>query len=246
MDKKVSKTRVRKALLLLAILGIVGSAIVWNLYVQTNGVPTISRPLYWGSSGQDVKNLQWKLSQWGIYNGLIDGDFGKATWDAVKKFQDNNGLAADGVAGQTTLTKLGLWTGSAGGSRALQSVATTRGVDRRGDVTLLAKAIHAEAGAEPYQGQVAVGAVILNRVESSLFPNTISGVIYQPLAFESVANGIINRPPDAEALKAAQDCLNGYDPTYGALFFWNPSKKVSAWIWSRKIVMKIGQHVFAL
>ncbi|HEX3031713.1 MAG TPA: spore cortex-lytic enzyme [Bacillota bacterium] len=211
--------------------------------------PAISRALYWGSSGQPVKELQWKLYQWGYFNGKIDGDFGQDTYNGVKKFQANNGLPADGVAGKSTLKGLGLWTGTTAttaGSRATRNTATTRGLERRGDVTLLAHVIHAEAGAEPYEGKVAVGAVILNRVDSAEFPNTLGGVIYQPLAFESVSNGLVNGAPSAESIRAAQDAINGYDPTYGCLFFWNPAKKVSKWIWSRKIVSQIGKHVFAL
>ncbi len=243
MDKTVSKVGVWKALFW---LGIIAMIVGWGVQYLPGNIPTISQGLYWGSSGQQVKELQWRLSQWGFYNGPIDGDYGNATADAVRRFQANNGLPVDGVAGKNTLVNLGLWTGATGGTRAVRSEATSRGLDRRGDVTLLARAIHAEAGAEPYLGQVAVGAVILNRVESSLFPNSLSGVIYQPLAFESVSNGFINEPPDADALRAAQDALNGWDPTQGALFFWNPAKPVSSWIWSRQIITQIGKHVFAL
>ncbi len=124
--------------------------------------------------------------------------------------------------------------------------AGSAGVTRAEDVDLLARVIAAEAQGEPYVGQVAVGAVILNRVKSSQFPNSLSGVIYQPHAFESVSNGLIwRRTPSAEAYRAAQDALNGWDPTYGALFFWNPNKPVSPWIWSRQIIVRIGNHVFA-
>lgn len=124
--------------------------------------------------------------------------------------------------------------------------AGSAGVTRAEDVDLLARVIAAEAQGEPYVGQVAVGAVILNRVKSPQFPNSLSGVIYQPHAFESVSNGLIwRRTPSAEAYRAAQDALNGWDPTYGALFFWNPNKPVSPWIWSRQIIVRIGNHVFA-
>lgn len=127
-----------------------------------------------------------------------------------------------------------------------QTAAPVVGVSRSEDVELLARVIAAEAQGEPYAGQVAVGAVILNRVRSPQFPNSLSGVIYQPHAFESVSNGLIwRRTPSAEAYRAARDALNGWDPTYGSLFFWNPSKPVNPWIWSRQIVVRIGNHVFA-
>lgn len=198
--------------------------------------PTVN----WGSTGQHVINLQTKLKQWGYYKGVVDGKYGAGTAEAVKSFQRKNGLTADGVVGPATWRALGL-----GGVSRPATYRPSRGVSARDDVTLLARAITAEAGAEPYTGQVAVGAVILNRVESPQFPNTLSGVIYQPLAFESVSNGIINRPPHESAIRAAQDAINGWDPTGGSLFFWNPAKPVSKWIWSRPIVTRIGGHVFA-
>jgi len=117
---------------------------------------------------------------------------------------------------------------------------------RAGDSNLLARLVSAEAEGEPYQGMVAVAAVMLNRVKDSKFPNTTSGVIFQPGAFESVSNGLIwQRSPSNQAVSAARDALNGYDPTYGCLFFWNPSKPVSGWIWGRSIAVRIGKHVFA-
>ncbi|HLT58374.1 MAG: cell wall hydrolase [Limnochordales bacterium] len=126
------------------------------------------------------------------------------------------------------------------------AAAPVAGVSRAEDVELLARVIAAEAQGEPYVGQVAVGAVILNRVRSPQFPNSLSGVIYQPHAFESVSNGLVwRRTPSAEAYRAARDALNGWDPTYGALFFWNPSKPVNPWVWSRQITVRIGNHVFA-
>lgn len=115
-----------------------------------------------------------------------------------------------------------------------------------GDIALLARLIHAEAGAEPYVGKVAVGGVVLNRVQSSKFPQTIAGVIYQPRAFESVSNGIINRPPSKESIKAARDALSGWDPSGGALYFFNPAKTRNRWIWARRIINRLGKHVFAI
>lgn len=203
----------------------------------------ISKTLYWGNTGSDVRLLQQRLKDWGYLQGTVDGDYGADTAAAVKKFQSYNGLAADGTAGPDTLKAMGLWTAVAT-TRPTEPVAS-RGLTRRDDVALLARAIHAEAGSEPYEGKVAVGAVILNRIKSPEFPNTLAGVIYQPLAFESVDVGTINQPPSAESLRAAQDALNGWDPVHGALFFWNPTKKVAKWIWSRPIIRRIGDHVFA-
>lgn len=207
------------------------------------------RTLYWGSTGQDVRDVQYKLRQWGYYNGLVDGYFGATTSRAVRDFQGRNGLRVDGVVGPQTWQALGLWTGAVVGTTAAKSsppanYSSTTGVSRSNDVQLLARLIHAEAQAEPYLGKVAVGAVILNRVNSPSFPNTLSGVVYQPKAFESVSNGRVNLAPSEESVRAAVDALNGWDPTYGALFFWNPYKRVSAWIWSRPIITQIGQHVF--
>lgn len=120
-----------------------------------------------------------------------------------------------------------------------------RGVSRDDDINLLARAIHAETKGEPYLGQVAVGAVILNRVTHPSFPNTLAGVIYQPCAFEPIKNGSINETPNASAYNAAKDALNGWDPTGGAIYFWNPSSATSGWIWTRNITLSIGKHVFA-
>ncbi len=201
-------------------------------YVIAADKPTLS----WGSSGDYVKQVQRKLSGWGYYSGQIDGQFGTSTSKAVKLFQKRNGLKADGVVGPGTWKALGFST-----------AATSSGSSSRNStVELLARAVAAEATGEPYQGQVAVAAVMLNRAKNSGFPNTVSDVIFQPHALESVTNGLFwRRTPSQTAYKAARDALNGFDPTYGCVFFWNPSKPVSSWIWSRKVVVKIGNHVFA-
>ena len=114
------------------------------------------------------------------------------------------------------------------------------------DLQLMARAINGEARGEPYEGQVAVGAVILNRVKSSQFPNTIAGVIYQPGAFTAVADGQINKPIDegSTVYKAAQDAMNGWDPTGGCIYYFNPSTATNKWIWSRPLVKTIGKHRF--
>lgn len=186
---------------------------------------------YYGSTGNEVTQIQTKLKNWGYYTGTIDGIYGYQTYRAVRNFQSKNGLAVDGVAGSATLNALGI---SSGGTTSSNS-----------NADLLARAISGEARGEPYEGQVAVGAVILNRVDSPDFPNTIAGVIYQKGAFDSVSDGQINMTPTATARKAAQDAINGWDPTGGCIYFYNPATSTSKWIWSRTIVKTIGKHNFA-
>ena len=192
-----------------------------------------------GSKGALVKTVQTKLKNWGYYTGAVDGIYGPKTVQAVKYFQRKNGLTQDGVVGAKTAAAMGVTLTSASASSAGGSYSS-------GDSYLLAKCIYAEARGEPYTGQVAVGAVILNRVRSSKFPNSISGVIYQPYAFTCVADGQINLTPDANAKKAAQDALNGWDPTNGCLYYYNPATATSSWIWSRTVMLSIGKHNFAL
>lgn len=203
-----------------------------------------NRNLYWGSSGSDVTKVQAQLNRWGYYNGPIDGYYSGATFRAVKEFQRKNGLQVDGVVGPRTWAALGLPAARKAGTTAA-AAGVSRGVSDRGNVYLLARVIEGEAADEPYDGKVAVGAVIVNRTQSGSFPNSLAGVIYQPGAFESVSNGQYTRPVSAESLRAAQEAISGWDPTGGALFFWNPYKPVSAWIWSRLITTQIGRHVFA-
>lgn len=193
-----------------------------------------------GSTGDKVRQMQTKLLNWGYYKGSVDGIFGSATEAAVRYFQRQNGLTADGVVGPATAAALGLTLdGSSSGSTS------DRGENSR-DVYLLAKAVYAEARGEPYQGKVAVAAVVLNRVDSPNFPNTISGVIYQPGAFTAVSDGQINLTPDEEALRAARDAMNGWDPSGGCLYYYNPAKTTNSWIYSRKVVTVIGNHRFAV
>ncbi|MEG6512132.1 spore cortex-lytic enzyme [Desulforamulus ruminis] len=203
--------------------------------------------LYWGSQGSKVRAVQQRLKDWGYYKGPVDGVYRGETAAAVRKFQSRNGIPADGVVGTKTSQALGLSTGAKAGTTYTSTpTSTSRGyVSNRDSVNLLARVIMGEAANEPYLGKVAVGAVMLNRTEHEGFPSTLSGVVYQPMAFESVSNGQYNRSVTPEALKAAQDALSGYDPTGGAIYFWNPSKPVNPWIWSRKVVGQIGQHVFA-
>ena len=195
--------------------------------------------LSWGSSGSEVVQVQQKLSQWGYYNGPLDGYYAYETYRAVQRFQRNNGLSQDGVVGTATRNALGLNTPAA-------LPAVSRGVATdRGDVNLLARVIEGEAADESLTGKIAVGAVILNRTKSASFPRTVSGVIFQDHAFESISNGQANRPLSQASVQAAQMALGGYDPTGGAIFFWNPYKPVNPWIWSRNVITQIGNHVFA-
>ncbi len=272
-----------------------------------------ARTLYWGTKGEDVKQVQEKLKNWGYYNGSIDGIYGENTYNAITRFQRKNGLTSDGLVGTRTKRALGIFgddntprggasysaivetaqrklkqwgyydggvdgiygprtynavvefqrknglgvdgfigpqTREALGVTSTQTAnsgykASSKGISRKDDVVLLAMAINGEARGEPYVGQVAVGSVILNRVKNPAFPNSIAGVIYQPLAFEAVDTGQIYRPIEDSSMKAARDSLNGWDPTGGALYFWNPVTAESKWIWRLKPTLKIGKHVFA-
>ncbi len=188
-----------------------------------------------GSTGATVKTLQQKLKNWGYYTGAVDGIYGSKTAEAVKYFQRRNGLAVDGIAGPKTLAAMGISSGSS----------TTTSSYSNSDVNLLARLIYGEARGESYVGQVAVGAVVMNRIKSSSFPNTMSGVIYQRYAFTAVDDGQINLTPNESAKKAAQDAMNGWDPTYGAIYYYNPKTATSSWIFSRQTTVTIGNHVFA-
>lgn len=199
-----------------------------------------------GSSGGEVKEVQRRLKLWGYYNGSVDGVFGKGTRSAVIAFQKKNGLTADGVVGKSTYKALGM-TGSYEVLAGQNSNATGAvGGYTSSEVYLLAKTIYAEGRGEPYTGQVAIGAVVLNRVRSKEFPNTIAGVVYQKHAFTAVTDGQINLTPNETAMKAARDAINGWDPTGGAIYYYNPAVATSAWIFDRQTVTVIGKHVFAI
>ena len=202
------------------------------LAVQNNEVLALSK---YGSRGSEVRTIQDKLRRWGYYTGSVDGIYGSLTVSAVKKFQQKNGLTVDGIAGTKTLTAMGITSGSSSSGSSSNNSS---------NLNLLARVIYGEARGEPYTGQVAVGAVILNRVKSSKFPNTISGVVYQSGAFDAVADGQVNMNPDSTAKKAAQDALNGWDPSYGAIYYFNPSTATNKWIWSRPLTVTIGKHRF--
>jgi len=191
-----------------------------------------------GSSGATVREIQTRLKNWGYYSGNVDGIYGSQTEKAVRYFQSKNGLSVDGQVGNLTLAALGMQPSgnSSGGS--------TGSSGSSGDLDLLARLISAEARGEPYEGQVAVGAVVLNRVEHASFPNSISGVIYQPDAFTCLYDGQFNEPVAESAYRAARDAMNGWDPSYGAIYYFNPVTATSKWIWSRPLIVTIGRHRF--
>ncbi len=209
-----------------------------------------------GSRGGEVKEVQRRLKQWGYYTGAVDGIFGAGTKKAVIAFQKKNGLTADGVVGKATFAALGMndsynalnngsGSGSSSGSSSSSSSSGSSSYTSS-DLYLLAKCIYAEGRGESYTGQVAIGAVIMNRVRSKSFPNTIAGVVYQSGAFTAVSDGQINLEPDKTAYNAARDAMNGWDPTYGCLYYYNPAVATSSWIFNRQTVVVIGKHVFAI
>lgn len=184
-----------------------------------------------GSSGSVVREIQTRLKNWGYYTGDVDGIYGSKTAAAVKYFQKKNGLTQDGVAGTATLSKIGISEASSASARSNSEY-------------LLARVISAEARGESYRGQVAIGAVILNRVDHPSFPNTIAGVVYQPGAFTCMVDGQFNQPVTESAIRAAREALNGTDPSGGAIYYFNPNTATSAWIWSRSLIVIIGNHRF--
>ena len=185
-----------------------------------------------GSTGSVVSEIQQKLKDWGYYSADVDGIYGSRTEAAVLLFQQKNGLAADGKAGVETLAALGI------SSAGLIEQNTS------GDVALLARLISAEARGESYEGQVAVGAVVMNRIAHPSFPNTLSGVIYQRGAFSCLDDGQFDEPVAQSAYAAERDAMNGYDPTGGAIYYFNPATATSQWIWSRPLIVQIGKHRF--
>lgn len=220
----------KKIIFIILLLGLVVTLDVilmsWNSEVEA-----LSK---YGSRGTEVRTIQEKLKRWGYYSGSVDGIYGSQTVSAVKKFQKKNGLTVDGIAGTQTLKAMGITSSSSSSSSSNNS----------SNVNLLARVVYGEARGEPYTGQVAVAAVVLNRVKSSKFPNTIAGVVYQSGAFDAVADGQVNMTPDATAKKAAQDALNGWDPSYGAIYYFNPNTATNKWIWSRPMTVTIGKHRF--
>ena len=223
----------KKIVIILSITILLIGGIAFIVLFENNEVEALSK---YGSRGDEVRQIQTKLKRWGYYNGNIDGIFGSQTLEAVKYFQRRNGLTVDGIAGPATLKAMGISNSSNSSSSSSTSNSS--------NVNLLARLIYGEARGEPYTGQVAVGAVVMNRVKSSSFPNTISGVIYQSGAFDAVRDGQINLSPNSTAIKAAQDAINGWDPSYGAIYYFNPSTATNKWIWSRPMTVTIGRHRF--
>ena len=223
----------KKKIIILSITILLIGIIAFIVLFENNEVEALSK---YGSRGDEVRQIQTKLKRWGYYNGNVDGIFGSQTLEAVKYFQRKNGLTVDGIAGPATLKAMGIYNSSNSSSSSSSSNSS--------NVNLLARLIYGEARGEPYTGQVAVGAVVMNRVKSSSFPNTISGVIYQSGAFDAVRDGQINLSPNSTAIKAAQDAINGWDPSYGAVYYFNPSTATNKWIWSRPMTITIGRHRF--
>ena len=209
------------------------SIIIFLIFSKNDEVEALSK---YGSRGSEVTQIQTKLKRWGYYNGNIDGIYGTQTLEAVKYFQRKNGLTVDGIAGPATLKAMGIMTSSSSGSGSSST--------NSNDLNLLSRVVYAEARGEPYEGQVAVAAVTLNRVKSSSFPNTLAGVVYQSGAYDAVSDGQINLTPNATAKKAAQDAMNGWDPSYGAIYYFNPATATNKWIWSRPMTVTIGNHRF--
>lgn len=187
----------------------------------------------YGAKGDTVISIQTKLKNWGYYSGVVDGIYGYKTYLAVKYFQRTNGLNADGVVGNNTLAALGI--------NIPQNYPTSAGGQ---NTNLLGRIITGEARGEPYIGQVAIGGVVINRTKDPRFPTTIPGVIYQPGAFTAVDDGQIDLPPDVSCVKAAGDALNGWDPSGGAIYYYNPATATNKWIWSRPVIKTIGHHIF--
>ena len=224
--KKINK----KTIAIISILFII--FIVYNIFFSNNTIFALSK---YGSRGSEVTQIQTKLKRWGYYNGNIDGIYGSETLAAVKYFRRKNGLTVDGIAGKKTLEAMGIFNSSGNSSSSSTNSS---------NLNLLARVVYSEARGEPYAGQVAIAAVVLNRVKSSSFPNTISGVVYQKGAFTAVSDGQINLTPNQTAYNAARDALNGWDPCYGAIYYFNPATATNKWIWSRPHIITIGNHRF--
>ena len=226
---KKKKNKLIIQIVSLILINILILLVATNIYFNSQkAIETLSKL---GSRGDEVRRIQTKLKQLGFYNGAVDGIYGTLTKKAVIAFQKSCGLTADGIAGPKTLLYLGL-SASSGGSYSSS------------DIYLLAKVIAAEGRGESYTGQVAIGAVVLNRVKHPSFPDTIAGVIYQKGAFTCVTDSNWSVEPTATSRKAAQDAINGWDPSGGAIYYYNPAKTTSKWMFSRPVTTVIGNHTF--
>ena len=232
--------KIKKNIKAIFVIFLIGTIFVsYNVFFRNNELLALSK---YGSGGEEVRTIQTKLKRWGYYKGNVDGIYGSQTMEAVKYFQRKNGLTVDGIAGTKTLQTMGIYNSS--GNSSSGSSSNSSSSTNSNDLNLLSRLVYGEARGEPYTGQVAVAAVVLNRVKHSSFPNTISGVIYQNGAFDVVSDGQINLTPNDTAKKAAQDALNGWDPTNGAIYYFNPSTATNKWIWSRPMTVTIGKHRF--
>lgn len=230
-----TKTKIFKFTLLIVLATAVFVSVLFSYTPdEMQGQVADAAVLKQGSTGSLVTTLQTKLINWGYLSGSADGIFGSKTKAAVIYFQKTNGLVADGIVGTNTAAALGMSLTSTSSSSSSSS----------SDLNLISHVVYAEARGEPYSGQVAVAAVVLNRVASSSFPNTVAGVIYQSGAFDCVSDGQIDLTPNQTAINAAQDAINGWDPTYGCLFYYNPATATSTWMLSRTVVFSIGNHNF--
>ena len=233
MREKLKNKKTKNILIIILLIISIISYLSYNIFFREDVNSSYALSKY-GSRGEEVRQIQTKLKRWGYYSGNVDGIYGSQTQSAVRWFQSKNGLAVDGIAGPKTLAAMGIYSSTNGGGTSTSN----------SDLNLLARLVYAEARGEPYTGQVAVAAVVLNRVKSSSFPNTIAGVIYQSGAFSVVNDGQINLTPNATAKKAAQDAINGWDPTGGAIYYFNPRTATNGWIWSRPVTVVIGNHRF--
>lgn len=224
--------------ILIYILVIITTYFSTNLYLYPYNNSINAFTYRYGSRGNIVVEIQRRLKAWGYYTGGLDGRYGYTTYLAVRKYQRVNGLRVDGVVADTTLASLGINDGSGGTSARAKSTSNNP------NVYLLARLINGEARGEPFEGQVAVGAVVLNRTRDPRYPSTIAGVIYQPGAFTCVVDGQINAPLKQSSVNAARDALNGWDPSGGAVYYFNPATATSAWVWSRPLIKVIGKHRF--
>ena len=231
--------KIKKNIKTIFVIFLIGTIFVsYNVFFRNNELLALSK---YGSRGEEVRTIQTKLKRWGYYKGNVDGIYGSQTLEAVKYFQRKNGLTVDGIAGTKTLQAMGIYNSSGNSSGSSNNSSSSTNSN---DLNLLSRLVYGEARGEPYTGQVAVAAVVLNRVKHSSFPNTIAGVIYQKGAFDVVSDGQINLTPNETAKKAAQDALNGWDPTNGAIYYFNPSTATNKWIWSRPMTVTIGKHRF--
>ena len=232
MLKNKQKLIIKLVTIIVLLISLISVIAIYKNQKENTTIETLSK---YGSRGSEVTQIQTKLKRWGYYSGSVDGIYGTQTVNAVKYFQRKNGLTADGIAGPETLKAMGIMTSSSTSSSSSSY---------NSNLNLLARVIYGESRGEPYTGQVAVGAVVMNRIKSSSFPNTLSGVVYQSGAFDAVKDGQVNLTPNSTAIKAAQDAMNGWDPSYGAIYYFNPSTATNKWIWSRPMSVTIGKHRF--